>query len=169
MPIKAMQESAERGPYDELYTPTAALRPLLPFLPAGVTIWESAPGTGVLVRALREHGFEVVQSDRDYFGWAPNEWDVQITNPPFSKKAKWLQRANTLDKPYAILLPVTALGSRACQLELDQSQVLFMPKRIDFTGKGAPWFAVAWFTRGLNLPRDLNFSPTQGPTEGLDR
>ncbi len=80
-----------------------------------------------------------------------------VTNPPFSLKAKWLERANNLGKPYAILLPVTTLGARNCQLQLDGADVLFLPRRIDFTGGNSPWFAVAWFTKGLGLPNQINF------------
>ena len=156
MPIKAMQESAERGPYDELYTPAEALSYLLPYLPNGI-VWESAPGNGDLVRLLKEGGKKVVWKDRDYFEWEPKEWSIMVTNPPFSMKAAWLRRANELGKPYAILLPITTLGARNCQVELDGAEVLFLPHRIDFTGKKNPWFAVAWFTRGLNLPYPLMF------------
>ena len=162
MPIKAMQESSERGPFDELYTPVGAVTHLFKYLPKGGTIWETAPGTGELARIIRNQGWKVVTAKKDYFAWQPKTWDIQVTNPPFSKKANWLRRANDLGKPYAILLPVTTLGSRACQLELDGSQVLFLPKRIDFTGKRAPWFAVAWFTRGLNLPHQLMFVGKDG-------
>lgn len=161
MPIKAMEDSARRGPYDDLYTPTEALRPLLHWLPPGI-VWEPAPGTLRLVSLLREAGRDVVWEERDYFTWSPDTWDLMVTNPPFSIKAKWLHRANQLGKPFAILLPVTALGARNCQTELQGAQVLFLPRRIDFTGKKAPWFSVAWYTRGLNLPTDLLFVPRTG-------
>lgn len=36
-------------------------------------------------------------------------------------------------------------------------QIVFPKKRIDFNGKKAPWFYCAWFTHGLNLPKELNF------------
>src|SRR3990167_6012715 len=101
MPIKAMQESAERGTYDELYTPYEALSHLLPYLPKSVTIWETAPGELNIVRALKEAGWKVVWEEKDYFEWEPKDWDIQVTNPPFSMKAKWLERANKLGKPYA--------------------------------------------------------------------
>ena len=156
MPSKPMIERSRRGPYDELYTPAAALTNLLPYIPAGV-IWESAPGTGNIVRALRRAGHKVTSSKKDYFNWEPKSWDAMITNPPFSLKAKWLKRANNLGKPYALLLPVTALGSRECQLQLDDCEFLYMPRRIDFTGKRAPWFSVCWITKGFELPKPVTF------------
>jgi len=155
MPIKAMEDSARRGTYDELYTPYEALKYLIPYLPNGI-IWESAPGTGALVRMLENRWFKVISEDRDFFAWEPKKWDYMVTNPPFSLKARWLERANFLGKPYAILLPVTTLGSRNCQLQLTNCDILFLPRRIDFTGKGAPWFSVAWYTKGL-LPERILF------------
>ena len=156
MPSKPMIARAKRGPYDELYTPAEAIRYLLPHIPTG-TIWESAPGKGNIVKLLQRAGHKVVWSVDDYFGWEPPRWDIQITNPPFSIKAKWMNRANQLGKPWALLLPVTALGSRACQLELEECQALFLPRRIDFTGKRAPWFSVAWFCRDFHLPYQMCF------------
>ena len=156
MPIKAMVESSRRGPYDELNTPYEAIRYLLPHLHSALLIWESAPGNLRLVNMLENCGRNVVWSDKNYFEWQPAKWDVQVTNPPFSVKAKWLKRANELSKPYAILLPVTALGARNCQLELGGIEIILLPRRIDFTGKKAPWFATAWFTKGLHLPSQIN-------------
>jgi len=151
-----MIERSRRGAYDELYTPTATLIPLMPYLPEGI-IWEAAPGDLRLVKQLEASGRTVAWERQDYFEWQPDEWDLMVTNPPFSKKASWLRRANELAKPFALLLPVTALGSRECQLQLDECQVLFLPRRIDFTGGGAPWFSVAWYTRGFRLPSQLYF------------
>ena len=155
MPIKAMQESSERGPYDELYTPEEAISYIIPYL-KGKKIWESAPGKLNIVNILKKNGIKTIWKDRDYFEWEPPDYDIQVTNPPFSIKAKWLKRANELGKPYAILLHVTTLGSRSCQSQLEESDILFLPRRIDFTGKKAPWFAVAWFTKDL-LPERIMF------------
>ena len=154
MPSKPMIDRARRGAFDDICTPAHAVEYLLPCIPEGV-IWESAYGTGALASALS--GRAVVWGARDYFSWEPPEWDVQVTNPPFSLKAKWLRRANELGKPWALLLPVTALGSRACQEQLAGCEVLFLPRRVEFTGKKAPWFAVAWFTRGFELAYPLSF------------
>jgi len=76
---------------------------------------------------------------------------VIVTNPPYSKKAQFLRRANELGMPFAFLLPVTALGSRKCQRELEDAQIIFLARRVDFTGKGRPWFPVCWVTKDLGI------------------
>lgn len=151
-----MIERMLRGPFDDLDTPRGALDPLLPYLPPGI-IWECAPGRGVLVGHLREVGASVVSADMDFFSWEPDAWDFIVTNPPFSQKAKFLARARALHKPFAMLLPVTVLGVRSCQRSLDECEVIFLPRRIDFSGKRKPWFAVAWFTVGLGIGRQIIF------------
>ena len=152
-----MINRARNGAFDELYTPAEAVSYLLPYLPDGI-IWESAPGTGQLIKFLQQAKRKVVWGNKDYFEWQPEMWDIQVTNPPFSIKAKWLKRANELEKPYAILLPVGAIGARNVQEQLFDTRLLLLPHRIDFTGKKAPWFAVAWYTRGLNLPLPLTIA-----------
>jgi len=144
--------------------------PLLPYLPLekheddyyfpqDILYWEMCPGEGKLMHHLMDAGLKVVWDlvGLDALTEEPKDYDIIITNPPYSNKHEWLQRAVELDKPFAILLPVTTLGVRRCQIWMDDVDVLFLPKRIDFTGKKAPWFAVAWFTRRL-LPDKMIFA-----------
>jgi hypothetical protein len=144
-------------PFDDLWTPRPALEPLLPYLDRELVVWEAAPGKGHLVRSLREEGYEVISKNRDFLSWEAQGWDVIVTNPPYSLKHMFLERARELGGPFALLLPVTTLGVRRCQRHLRGAEVIFLPKRIDFTGKGAPWFAVAWFTFGLGIGEQIKF------------
>ena len=74
-------------------------------------------------------------------------------------KDKFLEKAYELKTPFAFLLPLTALeGIKRQKLYRENGlEVIILPKRIDFTGKKAPWFAVAWFTNGLNIGKQLTF------------
>lgn len=162
MPPKPLMNASTFG---DLSTPEEAVSYLLPYIPKHWTIWEPAVGEGRLADALECAGHEVVKSG---IGYVNNKdflddaffilnADCIITNPPFSKKAQFLRRCRILPQPYALLLPITTLGARRCQQYLDDVQVLFLPHRIDFTGKRAPWFSVAWFTRGFSLPKQMVF------------
>lgn len=153
MPPKPLVNSR---PYDKLNTPKEAIAPLLPLLYGWehMPMWECAYGNGQLVGIMQDEGFKVVyKEDHDFLKDDPVDAHWMLTNPPYSLKAKWLKRANEIGMPWAFLLPITTLGVRACQKELDHENVsvVFLPKRIDFTGGNAPWFAVAWFTRGLAM------------------
>jgi hypothetical protein len=66
------------------------------------------------VKVLSEEGFKVIYSHIDegknFFFYEPeSEYDIIISNPPFSQKDNVLKRLYELNKPYAMLLPVPTL------------------------------------------------------------
>ena len=152
--------AGSRGSND-LDTPEEAVRYLLPYLPPPLlSIWEPCPGNHAMTRALEKvSGLDVVETTFDFLSSfiLENGYDVIVTNPPFSKKAQFIERCVQIGKPWALLLPVTTLGVRRCQINLKDTEILFPPKRIDFTGKKAPWFAVMWVTQGLQIGRQMTF------------
>lgn len=167
MPPKPMVNRSKRGPFDEISTPVDAIDPLVPYLlnaldPVDLvqpTIWEPAPGEYALATYLQHgHGFDVVVTTNSFYmmEW-PVECDVLVTNPPFSKKIQWLSKCHVHNKPFALLLPITTLGVRRAHPYLEGIEIILLKRRIDFTGKGRPWFSVAWFTYGFNLGKQLNF------------
>jgi hypothetical protein len=149
------------GHTDEMYTPKYALNPLLPYLNRDWTIWECAYGNGALKKHLIDFGFKVVGQGEDFFS-TDYDCDVIVTNPPYSKKYEFLERAYQIGKPFAFLMPLTALEGikRGALYETYGIQLIIPNRRINFItpNKGkASWFATAWFTNGLDLERDLIF------------
>jgi len=147
-----------RNHSDELYTPDEAFDLLKQYIPKDKVIFECAIGSGKLKSKMEAEGYEVVCSD-SFFTEFP-DYDILITNPPFSLKDKFLEEAYKRGKPFAILLPITALEGikRQEMYKKNGIQILFPKRRIDFNGKKAPWFYTAWFCWKLNLPQILNFS-----------
>lgn len=89
---------------------------------------------------------------------------VIITNPPYSKKTKFLEKCYEYKKPFALLLPYSTFETEARQTMFKNNglQVLFLPKRVDFeyedgTYKKSPWFATCWITNGFNFKKDMVF------------
>ena len=162
----------QRGHPDDFQTPPEALCPLYPHLQSRFVIWECAQGTGNLANALRGHGFAVVATDilngHDFLHWQPDNWDCIVTNPPYSLKHEFLERAYGLGKPFALLLPLTTFETKRRQFLFREFgvEVIFLPKRVNFetpSGEGTgAWFAVAWFTWGLNIGRQLTFAEELG-------
>jgi len=152
---------------DDFQTPPEALEPLLPYLNRNWIIWECAEGKGYLTRALRDNGYQVIGSDilsgKDFLWWQPDHFDCIVTNPPYSVKQKFLQRAYTLGRPFAFLLPLTTLETKVRQdlFKLYGLELILFDKRINFhvpSGKESKsWFATAWFTNWLNIGNQLNF------------
>ena len=103
--LKNKIEFVKRGAFDELYTLKEAVACILPFIPKNVkTIWEcTAIDQSEITKVLRENGYKVVTSHinngLDFFDFEPKEYDMIITNPPYSLKDAFLQRAFELNKP----------------------------------------------------------------------
>ncbi len=160
---------------DDFQTPPIALTPLYPYLKKNWTIWECASGNGNLVKALRKKGYKVISTDikqrKDFLKYAPKSYDCIITNPPFSLKQEFLERAYQLNKPFCFLLPLTTLETKKRQklFKENGTQIILFDKRINFetpNGQGtSSWFATAWFCSKLALKSTLNFSSLNGATE----
>lgn len=158
---------------DNFYTDPAALWPLLPYLKPEWRIWEPACGLEKkpLVSWLRMEGHPVIGTDlriapdHDFITHFidPKAYDCIITNPPYSIKDRWIERCYELDKPFALLLPYTAMEGikRQALYRKHGVDLLVLPKRVKFTtpsGKqGGAWFPCAWFTYKM-LPERLIFA-----------
>jgi len=147
---------------DECYTPEYAINPLLTYLKKDWKIWDCAFGSGRLAEHFEKQGFKVVGDDSLNFLDEDLDCDFICTNPPYSKKDYFLDRAFKLGKPFAFLLPLTTLeGIKRGKMFRDNGiQIIIPNRRINFeipSGKKSSWFATAWFCWKLNLPKDLMF------------
>jgi len=150
---------------DEFFTPPEAVYPLLKYLPKGITCWEPTdPGNSVISRLLEEHGCKVISTHKetgfDFLVDTPDfEFDLIVTNPPYSLKTEFLERAYELGKPFCFLLPIHTLeGVRRGKLFRKYGiQLIVLDRRINFMrDKKGVWFNTSWFCWKV-LPRDLIF------------
>lgn len=44
-----------------------------------------------------------LENGQDFYNYEPNEWDIIITNPPFSKRTNLMKRLISFNKPFIIL------------------------------------------------------------------
>lgn len=123
---------------DEVYTPELAVKMLLPFIKSKDTIiWcPFDEEDSEYVKVFRNNGYNVINSHindgRDFFKWTPDQYDIIISNPPFSKKDEVLKRLYELDKPYAMLLPLPSLQGQKRFKYLRECQAIIFDKRINF-------------------------------------
>jgi len=148
--------------FDNLQTQNEAIKFLLDNveIKKGSVIWECAVGDGKIKDYLEKEGYEVIGTDKEQsFLETKVDSDYIITNPPFSLKNRFLERAFNLKKPFAFLLPLTTLeGNFRNELFRNKNIQLLIPnKRFDFTGKRNCWFATAWFCWKMKLPKQINF------------
>jgi hypothetical protein len=175
MPAKSNLLAMQSPNGSDFYqTPPEATELLLPYLDANWTIWEPASGQGAISNFLAMHVRKVIQTDIipmseyhkpfDFLSDTPSfHYDCIVTNPPYSRKDEFLARCYALGKPFALLLPLNALGGqKRGRLFWEKGVSVIIPdKRINFitydgVDKGACWFPSAWFTWGLGV-KGLSF------------
>ena len=126
---------------DEVYTPAYAIKPLIKYLinTNYHTIWcPFDMAYSEYVKTFTKAGYKVIYSHIDngenFFFYEPEEeYDIIISNPPFSQKDNVLKRLYELNKPYAMLLPIPALqGQARFPYIKDDLQYLGFDKRINY-------------------------------------
>ena len=159
--INALINSCKTSDGDECYTPNYALEVLLPYLDKNKTYYEATSNiSSNILNFAKENKFNFIGSNgKDFLNDELPDFDAIITNPPYSIKDKFIKKCYDLNKPFALLLPVTAIqGKFRGKLFNDNGiELLVLNSRVDFTGKGAPHFGVAWFCKNI-LPSNLIFT-----------
>jgi len=165
-----MSYKKAQGRSDFFQTPNYALEPILQFINKEYSIWEPASANGNIVNYFIDNGYTITGTDItnnvNFFN-TEIDCDCIITNPPYSIKDKWIQRCYELNKPFMLLLPITALEGKFRQKMYSEKglELILMNKRINYETpsqkKSSAWFASAWFTYGFNLPSQINFVELQ--------
>ena len=161
---QAMINYVKNTKNDELYTPREAIYPILKYLDKTKIYWECTDfGDSNIRKVLVENGFKVIATRKDEFDFLKDDplfrFDAIITNPPYSIKDKFLKRCYELDKPFALLLPLTALeGKERGKLYKEKGiELVVLDKRINFMKeKRNVWFNTSWFCYKI-CDKQLNF------------
>lgn len=151
----------------EMYTPYYCVEPIVKYIPKDKVIWTPFDKEwSAFYQTFIQNGYKVIRSHidegQDFFTYEPQNYDVIVSNPPFSIKDNILGRLYELNKPFAILLPMNSLQGKTRYKYFKQGiQLLSFDSRIGYHNKdnmdmpveGSP-FATAYFCRNL-LPKDL--------------
>lgn len=132
---------------DEVLTPAYAIKPLVKYIKqymqnnnkSLLTIWcpfdlSTSKYIEVLsaipnVKIIYSH----IDTGENFFYWEPEEdYDIIISNPPFSCKDDILKRLYELNKPYAVLFPIPTLQGQARFPYMKDIQYLGFDKRINY-------------------------------------
>ena len=168
---KTMINYIQKEKFDDIYTPSYAIKPLLKYIPKGITIWECCDfGKSEITRLLKEHGCEVISTDKEenFFEYIPDKhFDMIITNPPYSLKDDFIAKCYEWGKPFALLLPITSLEGKfrgslfrkyGIEVMVFDGRVQFMENMVENYGKkkSGNWFNTSWFCWNV-LPKQLIF------------
>jgi len=127
------------GNNDECYTPSYAVTPILKYIPKDAIVWcPFDTQESEFVKQISEQNQVIsthISTGQDFLTYTPDfEWDVIVSNPPFSNKRKFFERALSFEKPFALIMTNTWLNDSAPkQLFKDKDlQLLMFDKRMKF-------------------------------------
>lgn len=126
------------GNNDECWTPDYGVKPILEFIPEEKIIWcpfDTEESEFVKqISKKNEVVFSHIHYNQDFFSYEPDRWDMIISNPPFTKKRTYFERALSFNKPFALIMTNTWLNDSAPkQLFKDRHlQLLMFDKRMKF-------------------------------------
>lgn len=127
-----------RGKNDECYTPAYGVTPILEFIPNDAVVWcPFDKKDSEFVKQISETNpvvYSHLDYGQDFLTYEPEEWDVIVSNPPFTNKRAFFERALSFNKPFALVMANTWLNDAAPkQLFRDKDlQLLMFEKRMEF-------------------------------------
>jgi len=153
--------------HDDYMTPKYAWENIKDYIPKDKVIWEAFMGNGKSGEYLEELGFNVIHEEIDFFNdQTLPEYDLIVSNPPFSKSKEVMARLKKLDKPFILILPSSKINTGYFREYKNSGlQIIIPPKRIHFdklvdgkTPKGwknACNFDCFYYCYKMNLPNDI--------------
>ena len=113
--------------HDDYMTPKYAWQNIQQYIPKDKVIWEAFMGDGKSGKYLEELGFNVIHNDNDFFDddTLP-EYDILVSNPPFSKSKDILNRLKILDKPFILILPSSKINTQYFRLFKNDIQIIII-------------------------------------------
>lgn len=156
--------SYNKGGGDDQYTPRYGVECILPYIRhlKDKVFWlPFDTEESYFYKVLTENGYKVlissIETGQDFFEYEPEEhWDVILSSPPFKNKKKFIERAKSFGKPFALLLPINSLSDSVFNGVFKDTEIQFLipDKRICFYHKEHGWrdrpsFKVAYIGQGF--------------------
>jgi len=149
-----------KGKNDECYTPIEGVLPIIKYIPKDKIIWcpfdmedsNFVKEISKTNKVIKSH----IAGGKDFFEYEPDNWDILISNPPFTDKRKYFERALIFNKPFALLMSLTWLNDAAPkQLFFKKDlQLLMFDKRMKFNNINKITFSSAYFCYDF-LPKQI--------------
>lgn len=111
-----------------------------------------------------------IDNGQDFFKYEPKEWDIIVSNPPFSNKRKFFERALSFNKPFALLMTNTWLNDSAPKqlFKEKELQLLMFDNRMLFYNNGhindKITFSSSYYCYNF-LPKQIIMEHIMSPTE----
>lgn len=147
---------------DDWNTPRDVWESIAHLLPKDKIIWECFYSDGKSGEYLSDLGFKVEHHKIDFFNDPPFEYDLLVSNPPYSMKPKVFKRLAEIDKPFIMLVPVSTMTKKFLKTYFqDKIQIIIPKSRIHFIKNDvqtkASWFDTCFVCFKMNLEKDIIF------------
>jgi len=139
------------------------------YIPKDKKIWAPFYCDGKQGEIFKDMGYDITHEDKDFFSYEPDDYDLIIDNPPFSKFRYVCSRMKELDKPFILIMPSSKINTNYFRDNFmdveDPIQIIIPRKRIHFIKlvDGNPVegqrnqcnFDCFYYCYKMNLPRDI--------------
>lgn len=144
--MNSFSEQIKKSNTDEWYTPESAVRYIIPYLKAkgySKILCPFDTSDSNFVKLLVEEGFNVtyghIDIGQDFFERKDlYEYDCIVSNPPFSKRQKILEKLFEVGIPFALILNSNGIFDAKSRWELfknNQFEILVPKGRVSYTNK----------------------------------
>tara|TARA_R110000824_G_scaffold95867_2_gene230142 strand:+ start:88 stop:573 length:486 start_codon:yes stop_codon:yes gene_type:complete len=145
---------------DDYETTKETLQLLIPYIKDFNKIYDPFYCAGRVKKNWEELGKKCYNEKLDAFDREPpQDFDITISNIPFSMKEKCMKLFLELGKPFIILMPLSAMGSKWISKYFDKLQFIIPHKRLHFSKNGkmgaGAWFDTCFYCYGLNLKKNI--------------
>jgi hypothetical protein len=153
----------------EAYTPRYAVDIIVPYLQKEKVIWAPfSKDEHHFANYLREQGFQVINTHldagADFLTYQPDfHFDIILDNPPFKNKTKFVAKAISYGKPFALFLPFNSFGDNGIpRLFIEngiEPQMLIPDRRTEFENQESKGisFKTVYICSGV-LPKQIIFT-----------
>lgn len=165
-----MRKKYSHSTQDEYYTPKYVIDIIVPYISPDDVIWcpfdkESSNFVIELSKTNKVY-YTHIDDGYDFLEYTPDfDYDVIISNPPFSIKNEILNKCYKLNKPFCLLLPFTMFNSITSVNIIDNDiQFLIMDRRISYDGNRpnfTSWFVCKDFLPTNNIIYNFNCNPIE--------
>jgi hypothetical protein len=129
---------------DEFHTLEYAIKPLLKYIPSDKIVWcPFDKEESNFVKLLRENGNTVIyghiEEGKNFFEYEPQNYDMIISNPPYSLRTTVLERLFLIGKPFALLINESGLFDTKKRYEMLKNnpfEIMVFDKRINYMKDG---------------------------------
>ena len=156
--------------HDDYMTPKYVWENIKHIIPKNKVIWESFFGDGKSGNDLKELGFNVIHEEIDFFdNKTLPDYDLIVSNPPFSKVKDIMKRLSELDKPFILIMPSSKINTSYFRDNFMNKglQIIIPRKRIHFNKlvdgkkpenlKNACNFDCFYYCYKMNLKNDITW------------